>query len=291
METILVTGATGLLGSSLVPYLKNYGYKVVTHGRNTRADVMADLTGQVEVSAMLDKVQPSAIINLVSLTNVDLCEQQVNLAYLANTRSVENIVHWMTSKNSECHLIQVSTDHIYDGHGLHSEDNVIITNNYALTKYAGELSALNVPSTILRTNFLGRSRVSYRESFSDWLYKSLSTNQKIQVLNDVFFSPLSINMLVEMIRLVLEKRPIGVYNLGSKNGMSKADLCFSFAECCGFSANLMESIDSVGASFIKTYRPRNMMMDSAKFEKALGVELPNLMDLIKYIAQEYHERT
>jgi dTDP-4-dehydrorhamnose reductase len=291
MGSILVTGATGLLGSSLVPYLKNYGYKVVTHGRNTSADVMVDLTGQVETSAMLDKVQPSAIINLVSLTNVDLCEQQVNLAYLANTRSVENIVHWIASKNSACHLIQVSTDHIYDGQGLHSEDNVIITNNYALTKYAGELSALNIPSTILRTNFLGRSRVSYRESFSDWLYKSLSRNQKIQVLNDVFFSPLSINILIEMIRLVLEKRPIGIYNLGSKNGMSKADLCFSFAECCGFSADLMESIDSVGANFIKTYRPRNMMMDSAKFEKALGIELPNLIDLIKYIAQEYHETT
>lgn len=291
MGSILVTGATGLLGSSLVPYLKNYGYKVVTHGRNTSADVMVDLTGQVETSAMLDKVQPSAIINLVSLTNVDLCEQQVNLAYLANTRSVENIVHWIASKNSACHLIQVSTDHIYDGHGLHSEDKVIITNNYALTKYAGELSALNIPSTILRTNFLGRSRVSYRESFSDWLYKSLSRNQKIQVLNDVFFSPLSINILIEMIKLVLEKRPIGVYNLGSKNGMSKADLCFSFAECCGFSADLMESIDSVGANFIKTYRPKNMMMDSAKFEKTLGVELPNLIDLIKYIAQEYHETT
>ena len=291
MSSILVTGATGLLGSSLVPYLKSYGYKVVTHGRNTSADVMVDLASQAEASEMLDKVQPSAIINLVSLTNVDLCEQQVNLAYLANTRCVENIVYWMASKNSLCHLIQVSTDHIYDGHGLQTEDNAIITNNYALTKYAGELSALTVPSTILRTNFLGRSCVSYRESFSDWLYQSLSRNQKIQVLNDVFFSPLSINILIEMIKLVLEKRPIGIYNLGSKNGMSKADLCFSFAECCGFSADLMESIKSAGASFIKTYRPRNMMMDSTKFEKTLGVELPNLMDVINYIAQEYHETT
>ena len=291
MNSILVTGATGLLGSSLVPYLKNYGYKVVTHGRNKGADVMVDLVNQVEVSAMLDKVQPRAIINLVGLTNVDLCEQQVNLAYLTNTRSVENIVHWIASKNSACHLVQISTDHIYDGYGLHSESDVIITNNYALTKYAGELSALKVPSTILRTNFLGRSCISYRESFSDWLYYSLTGNKKIQVLNDVFFSPLSINILIKMIRLVLEKRPIGVYNLGSKNGMSKADLCFSFAERCGFSTDLMESIESAGANFIKTYRPRNMMMDSTKFEKTLDVELPNLRDVIKYITQEYHETT
>lgn len=291
MNSILVTGATGLLGSSLVPYLKNYGYKVVTHGRSKGADVMVDLANQVEVSAMLDKVQPSVIINLVGLTNVDLCEQQVNLAYLTNTRSVENIVHWIASKNSACHLVQISTDHIYDGHGLHSEGDVIITNNYALTKYAGELSALKVPSTILRTNFLGRSCISYRESFSDWLYHSLSGNKKIHVLNDVFFSPLSINMLIEMIRLVLEKRPVGVYNLGSKNGMSKADLSFSFAQCCGFSVELMESVNSVDAKFIKTYRPRNMMMDSTKIEKVLGVELPNLKDLIKHIAQEYHEST
>ena len=291
MNSILVTGATGLLGSSLVPYLKNYGYNVVTHGRNTGADVMVDLSSQVEAGTMLDKVQPSVIINLVGLTNVELCERQVSLAYLANTRSVENIVYWIASKNSACHLVQISTDHIYDGHGLNAEDNVIVTNNYALTKYAGELSAFKVPSTILRTNFIGRSRVSYRESFSDWLYRSLNTNQRIQILDDVSFSPLSINVLLEMIRLVLEKRPIGVYNLGSKNGMSKADLCVAFAECCGFSIDSMQRIDSVNASFIKTYRPRNMMMNSTKFEEALDVELPNLMDLIKYIAQEYHETT
>ena len=42
-----------------------------------------------------------------------------------------------------------------------------------------------------------------------------------------------------MVDLVLEKRPIGVYNLGSHNGMSKADFNFTFTESLKLSTSAM----------------------------------------------------
>ncbi len=291
MEVILITGATGLLGSSLVPHLKKCGYRVVTHAHTTQADFMFDLSDMEKSYQVLDKIQPSVIINLVSLTNVELCEDQVNLAYLTNTRTVENIAHWIASSEVGCHLVQISTDHVYDGVGLHTEDNTTITNNYAFSKYAGELAAVQVPSSILRTNFVGRSKVSYRESLTDWVYSAMTGNQQVQVLSDVYFSPLSITMLVEMIALVVEKKPVGIYNLGSHNGMSKADFDFAFAERLKLPTNTMTRIESSQATFLKTYRPKDMRMDSAKFENTLGVKLPNLIDLIQPLTQEYNEIT
>ncbi len=289
MDRILITGATGLLGSSLVPYLDKCGYTVVTHARSRRADFMFDLSDRIKSFEILEQIQPDVIINLVSLTSVELCEEQVNLAYLANTRTVENLSYWIQTAGADCHLVQISTDHVYDGIGLHTEDEINITNNYAFSKYAGELAAIRVPSTILRTNFVGRSKVSHRESLTDWVYNAMTAGQQVQVLNDVYFGPLSIRTLVEMIELVIRKKPLGIYNLGSHNGMSKADFDFSFAGCLNLPTTTMKRIETSQATFLKAYRPKDMRMDSSKFENAIGVKLPNLTDLIQQLAQEYDE--
>lgn len=287
MNGFLITGATGLLGTTLVPYLKLYGYNIVTHARTGRTDFLADLADRDKSFEMLTQIQPSLIINLVSLTSVELCQEQLNSAYLANTRTVENLVYWLLETGTGCHLIQISTDHVYDGMGLHTEDEITLTNNYAFSKYAGELAAARVPSTILRTNFVGRSKASHRESLTDWVYTSLTNGKQIQVLNDVYFSPLSMTTLVGMIRLVIEKKPIGIYNLGSHNGMSKADFDFAFAKCLGLSTKTMSRIDTGQAKFWKAYRPKDMRMDSSRFENTLGVKLPLLSDEIKQVAKEY----
>jgi dTDP-4-dehydrorhamnose reductase len=289
MNKILITGSTGLLGSTLTPYLRQCGYHVVSHSRSTNADVVFDLIDSEATYEILCQIKPSAIINLVGLTDVDYCENHINLAYLVNTRVVENLVRWISCSAPSCHLIQVSTDHVYDGLGPHGEGVISLTNNYALSKYAGELAAAHIPSTILRTNFSGRSKTMRRVSFTDWVYKSLKNCQQFSVLDDVFFSPLSIETLSEMIELVLQKRPIGIFNLGSHDGFSKADFCFAFAERLGLSTMFMNRITMDQANFYKSNRPKDMRMDSKNFQTKLAVTLPNLNQVIDSIASEYYE--
>ncbi len=289
IPNILITGATGLLGTTLVPHLKKYGYSVVTHARTSGADLLVDLTNRDSTFEMLTHVQPNIIINLVGLTNVEVCQQQPNAAYLANTWTVENLAHWIMKTGAACHLVQISTDHVYDGIGLHTEDQVTLTNNYAFSKYAGELAALLVPSTILRTNFVGRSKTQNRESLTDWVYTSLTSGKHVQVFKDVFFSPLSMTTLAEMIQLVIERTPVGIFNLGSHNGMTKAEFAFAFAKCLGMRSDTMTPIQSSQATFLKAYRPKNMRMACSKFEKIIGVRLPLLKDEIERVAREYHD--
>jgi dTDP-4-dehydrorhamnose reductase len=285
---ILITGSTGLLGSTLVPWLKTHGKTIVTHARQTNADYTADLVSKSETFTLLNKIQPSVIVNLVGLTSVERCQDHANESYLVNSQTVENITNWILQSGSNCHLIQISTDQVYDGIGIHTEDQVTITNNYAFSKYAGELAAARVSSTILRTNFVGRSKIEHRESLTDWVYNSLTNRKHVQVLQDVFFSPLSMKTLVEMIQLVIEKKPVGIFNLGSKNGMSKADFDFNFAEQLNLPTETMTRINSSQASFLKAYRPKDMRMDSSKFERTMNIQLPALINQIKNIAKEYY---
>ena len=291
VRPILITGAAGLLGSSLVPYLRMLEHRVITQARSAKADFRIDLCDRDRTWEMLTCVQPSLIINLVGLTNVDLCEDQVNDAFLANTATVESMVSWMELGRGDCHLIHISTDQVYDNKGPHTENQINIRNNYALSKYAGELVAARVSSTILRTNFVGRSMVSHRSSFTDWVYNSLTSKEAVQVLDDVYFSPLSITTLVQKIESVIQLKPRGIYNLGSHNGMSKADFVFAFAECLGLATSGITRIHADQAKFLKAYRPRDMRMDSAKFENTLGVRLPKLRDLIQPLAKEYDDDT
>lgn len=284
---ILITGSTGLLGSTLVPKFKAQGRAVATHARQADADYTADLSSKNQTFSLLNKLKPSVIINLVGLTSVERCQDYANESYLINTRTVENIALWIIETGANTHLIQISTDQVYDGVCEHNEDQITLTNNYAFSKYAGELAALRVPSTILRTNFVGRSKVGNRESLTDWVYNSLTSGKHVQVLQDVYFNPLSMATLVEMIELVVEKKPLGIFNLGSHNGMSKADFDFAFADYLNLPTATMTRIDASQATFLKAYRPKDMRMDCSKFENTLGVKLPSLIDQIKSVSKEY----
>ncbi len=287
----MLLGATGLLGSTLAPHLKSTGYNIVTHARKKgSADFVFDLDDWNTTCEFLTQIQPSTIVNLVGLTSVELCQQQTHAGYLANTRTVENLARWIKQSNAPRHLIQISTDQVYDGDGPHTEDNITLTNNYALTKYAGEIAAAQVQSTILRTNFVGRSKVSNRESLTDWVHTSLTARKNVKVLTDVLFSPLSMKTLVEMIELVIFNKPVGVYNLGSNQGMSKADFDFEFAERLGLPVDTMIRINSSEATFLQAYRPKDMRMDCSKFEKLFALKLPTLSEEITRSTEDYYEK-
>ena len=288
---LLLLGSTGLLGSTLKPFFDLIGYDVVTHSRSNTTSYQADLVDSSKTMELFNEIQPEVIVNLVGLTDVDLCETSPNQAYLTNVRVVENIADWIKQNESPCHLVQISTDQVYDGVGLHGESTVALKNYYAFSKYAGELAATSVASTVLRTNFFGRSQCSNRSSLTDWLYSSLLSKQSIQVFDDVLFNPLSMDTLAEMIGLTIQKKPIGVFNLGTHNGMSKADFAFAFAEELNLSTRLMTRTSTDQVSFLKTYRPKNMCTDCSRFENMLGVKLPFLSDEIKRVAREYNEES
>ena len=75
---IVVTGATGLLGSTLVPILVARGHEVVRLRRReseAAGDASADLADAADVTLALDRVAPDVIVNLAAMTNVDACER------------------------------------------------------------------------------------------------------------------------------------------------------------------------------------------------------------------------
>jgi dTDP-4-dehydrorhamnose reductase len=286
---ILVTGASGLLGATLSPFLTAAGYDIVRHGKSMDSDVSCDLTDKGATHAMLEEARPNMVINLVALTNVDKCEESPHEAYLLNVRTMENLVAGLHG-HVDPFLIQISTDQVYDSTGPSPEDKIRLTNTYALTKYAGELAAARMPSTILRTNFFGHSALPGRKSFSDWLLDSLRNGDPITVFSDVVVNPLALETLSAMICHVVERRVVGVFNLGSRGAMSKADFAFELARVYGLPTQNVRR-GSVADMSLRAYRPRDMSMDCSRFQAAFDVELPTLQNEIRELKRSLHAVT
>lgn len=287
MAKVLVTGATGLLGSRLVPLLQTRGHLVTQLGHTHLTQINADLVSYEQTVRALDQARPEVIINLTALTNVDRCETHPQEAYLLNVKPVENLSSWMQSTSRPCHLIQISSDQLYDGPGPHAEGELTIRNHYAVSKLAGEFAAGIENSTILRTNFVGRSLREGRTSFTDWLYDALRSRTPINVFDDVMFSPLAINTLCDCIERSIVERPKGVYNLGSREGMSKADFAFSFAVAVGLPTKALVRSNSSAVATLAARRPTDMRMQCEKFEKRMVLKLPRLIDEVQVIARDY----
>ena len=276
---VLILGAYGVLGTTLSVYLENKGHKIIKLGRTEKK-------AHVELKKLLIKseLKVDSIINLVALTNVDKCEESPLEAYFSNAFYLKEL-----SDNfdmSSIHFIYISTDQVYQGKGPHDEKNHNPINIYGLTKYIGEIYAKELNSTILRINYVGKSQLSKRNSFSDWIFKSLKESRKVIFFDDIFFNPLEIWDLCKYINLVLNKKIIGTFNLGSNGSISKADFALGFAKAL--------SLDISNASIGKSNdqkriakRPNDMVMNVDKFQDKFDVFLPSIEDTIIKLVDDY----
>ena len=283
---ILLLGASGLLGTRLSPFLTQKGFLVFTHALKREADFVFDLSNFIKTKAMISNVEPDFIVNLAALTNVDFCEEYPNHAYMTNVKAVENIVASIKIAAPRAHLIQISTDHVYDGSGPHIEEDVSLVNYYAFSKYAGELAAKDAGATILRTNFLCRSSVENRVSLCDWMIESVKRGGLITVFDDVVISAVHISSLCEGINAVICNPSLGVFNFGTQDNYSKADLARQLIDVLNLDSNLIVS-RNIDMKKFKAIRPRNMSMDSSKFESVFKFCLPKSEAEIIKTAMEY----
>lgn len=290
MKKVVILGASGLLGSALTRYLNNQNiYQVITisyHSPGT--DFQADMSCTSRAVELLSQVSPDIIINLAAITNLDLCERERNLAYLVNCKIVENVSLYnnLLKKRDRPFIVQISTDHFYEGGTESKESDVVILNNYAMTKYCGEKSLNCHESVVLRTNFLGKSLVASSMSLTDQIYARYQSGEEVCLFNDVFISALSIDTLCEVISLCLVEQIPGIYNVGSKQGLSKEVAIVTFFEYLGCKNFKYKSV-SIDSLNLPTRRPKDMRMDVSAFEQAYQYSLPNFKNEIRKIANEY----
>jgi dTDP-4-dehydrorhamnose reductase len=288
MANILILGAYGLLGSSLSKFLLQKEHLVYRQGRKDNAQVIINAINSKWIGVFLTEYKIDVVINLVASTDVDKCEYDPNYAFLGNVQPVNALVEGIYQNQNNTHLIHISTDHIYGGCGIHSEEDVLILNQYARSKYEGELIAQRVSSTIIRTNFYGQSQSPNRKSFSDWLVQSLIEKKPITLFNNIHFNGVHISSLCSLIERFISFRICGVFNYGTSSGISKADFGIAIAKELKLSLSDV-NLGSYEPANGRANRPLNMVMDVNKIESALNIKCPSIFQEIFKTVKEYKD--
>jgi dTDP-4-dehydrorhamnose reductase len=290
-----VTGASGMLGTALVTHLSKLHKVFATsrskgiEGKDIKWDCF-DLTDIELLNKWLDRVKPNVVIHCAAIVNVDLCEENFDLATKLHVETTKVMSNYLNRNNGR--LIYISTDSVFDGkkHGSYNESDLVNPLNvYAKTKLMGERPVqLMTNGLVLRTNIIGWTREN-SVSFSEWMLKGLTDNIPLNLFYDVNFSPLNVYDLSIIIEKIIQNPIFGLYHCASSDGISKYDFGRKMAEIFQLSDSNINRI-SVDDMEFKASRPKNMALNINKISAVLEYDFPNAIDAIKLMKRQYNNK-
>jgi dTDP-4-dehydrorhamnose reductase len=234
---LLVTGASGLLGSYLVRAIEDAGLDAWFAGRSMVPDaprwLSCDLTEADAVAELWERCAPRVIIHAAALTNVDLCERDPQLADAVNRKSTALLAEHVA--RADARLVLISTDSVFDGRrgGYSEEDTPEPVNVYAQTKLAAEQAAAGAADhLVVRTNFFGRSNRGH--GLAEWILRELQSQQEITGFTDVVFSPLYCGTVAEYVLSLAFGDTRGVLHVGAQDAVSKLAFAELVAQAFGY---------------------------------------------------------
>ena len=137
---ILITGATGFLGSRVAQFYKDK-YEVLTpsHGE-------MDIADEYSVMSYLKENKPNYVVHCAAISDVGRCEREPEFSWSINVTGTENVVKAAKAVSAKC--VCCSSDQVYFGSletEAHQEDESIEPANvYGREKLYAEKSCLAI---------------------------------------------------------------------------------------------------------------------------------------------------
>lgn len=275
MTTILVTGASGQLGSEIRERSARYsGYEFIF----TDADEL-DITDAAATASFIMACQPTWVINCAAYTAVDRAEDEVALATAINAGGVENLVSAL--RGTSCRLIHISTDYVFDGTSPvpYTEDDTPSPDSaYGRSKLAGEKAAMKWPDTmIIRTSWLYSS---YGNNFVKTILGKAGSAQSLSVVFDQAGSPTYaadlaaaiIDIISGVIRNSSNFVP-GIFNYSNEGVCSWFDLASEIVKEAGSPCAVLPVRSSAWPSRVK--RPAYSVLDKTRIRENYNLRIPH----------------
>jgi len=256
MKTILITGSNGLLGQKLVELLvQQPTIKVIATARGENRLPFTegydyhsmDITNGEEVTSVVEKTLPDAIIHGAAMTNVDQCESEKEACWSQNVTAVQYIVD--VCRKHDIFLCHVSTDFIFDGAaGPYSEEGEANPLSfYGWSKYAAEklVQHSGIRWAIARTVLVyGIAYDMSRSNIILWVKKSLEDGKNIKVVTDQWRTPTLAEDLAMGCYLIADQEAEGVFNISGKDLLTPYEMAIMTADYFELDKSLIAQADS-----------------------------------------------
>jgi len=289
---LLITGASGLYGSKLANLAEENGHEVYSAYKDHHAPfgkpVRLDVSNRIEVEKTFKEIAPESVVHAASLTDVDKCELNRELAWQINVKGTENIAR--ASQSASAFLLYVSTDYVFDGEkGCYAEtDPPNPLNFYGLTKVRAEerLKFVTADWCIARASVIyGATPAAGKVNFALWVLNSLKKKEKTKVLVDQWNSPTLNSSLARMTFEIVERRLTGVFHLSGATRISRYDFAKTIADT--FDLDSSPLVPTVAKEFSwLAKRPRDSSLNTAKAQRFLKSKPLPIEEALQEMKQE-----
>ena len=239
-------------------------------------------------------VEADVIINTVAISNIEFCETNPELAKLTN---IDYAVFFAKfCKKHSIKFVQISTDHLFNGQNSFYDELSFKNplNVYGKTKAIAEDEIIekNNEALIIRTNFFGWG-TSYRRSFSDFIIDNLTLNNKVHLYDDIYYTPIHINNLIDLIYKLIDSNSSGIFNIVTDDRISKYEFGILLCDVFDFDKNLIiKSNIEINKSLI--LRPKDMSLSNNKIKKLFNlnsITVTNQLGLLyKQFQSNFHNK-
>jgi dTDP-4-dehydrorhamnose reductase len=275
---VLVTGREGQLVRSLVERAEGRsGIELTALGRPE-----LDLETPGSAAEAITRLSPDIVINAAAYTAVDQAEDEPDRAFRINGDAAGEVA--AAARIAGARIIHISTDYVFDGsgEGAYAEDAPVNPLGvYGRSKLAGEeqVRRNNPAHAIVRTAWVYSP---FGKNFLKTMMALGATRDLVTVVADQYGNPSSALDLADGLLAMLDRWSCGggkfgeTYHLagtGSASWYEFAGLIFAELSALGLPSAEVQPLSTPDWP-TKAVRPQNSRLDTAKFARDFGFEMP-----------------
>ena len=278
---ILVTGANGFVGNSLVMQLLQRKYEVIATGRgdcrlqfngkNKFIYASLDFTKKEQVENIFEHHQPDIVVHAGAMSRPDECEEKKELAYSINVTGTDILL--AAAAKWQSHFIFLSTDFVFSGDKLmyNETDETGPVNYYGTTKLLAEEKVLQYPfgKTILRTILVYGKPFTGRSNILTIVKEKLEKGETYNVYDDQVRTPTFVEDLITGIIACIEKETTGIFHIGGKDVLTPFDMACKVADYLKLDKSLLQKVTRENFSQ-PALRPLLTGLNISKAQNELG---------------------
>ena len=272
MQTILATGAIGLVGSRFLD-LYHDRYQVAN------MDILSgvDITNKESVVQFIDANPAEVLLHLAAFTDTGAASAQSGdkngLCYKVNVIGTQNLAE--VCKERGIHLIAVSTDFIFDGQKetpYTEDDTPSPIEWYGETKDIAEKVVIEsgVSYTIIRLSYPYRANFAGKPDIVKKVRAGLESGKLYPQFSDSLITPTFIDDIAAGFAKVIDTKPKGIFHFVGSSSHSPYVMAQMIAKVYGFDpavvkeGSLTEYLKSASRPFA-----RHVQMSNAKAKREL----------------------